>query len=131
MEVDNSTQIEANEQPSKPSIEDCPECKLVELMLAIGTASTACNLLKDEEKRDECKSWANGLDPDKVASAQDVIWDTIQRVGVEPVSDFSGKWNDLIQTTIITKVGQKLEAGEPIDPKLEQLFKVFSAKRGV
>ncbi len=131
MENSNSSPIETNEQPGKPGIEDCPECKLVELMLAIGTASTACNLLKDDEKRQECKSWANGLNPDEVATAQDVIWETIQRVGVEPVSDFSSKWNDLIQTTIIAKVGSKIEAGEEVDPKLEQLFKVFSAKRGI
>ncbi len=127
----NSDQIELVEKESKPSIEPCPECNLVELMLAISTANTACNLLDDQEKRDECRSWANGLNPDEVQNAQDIVWNTIQRVGVEPVSNFSSKWNDLIQTTIIQKVGEKIEAGEKVDPQLEQLFKVFSAKRGV
>lgn len=131
MENNNSTQIDENEKPSKPGNEDCPECKLVDLMLAIGTASTACDLLKDEEKREDCRSWASGLDPEKIKDAQDVVWETIERVGIDPVSGFSDKWNDLIQSTIIKKVGAKVDKGEPVDPKLAQLFKIFSAKRGV
>lgn len=131
MENNNSDRIDENVTITKPTNEPCPQCEVIELMIAIGTASTACNLLEDDNKRDECRSWAAGLDPEKVESAQDVIWDTIQKVGVDPVAGFSTKWNDLIQTTIIKKVGDKVKAGEQVDPKLEQLFKVFSSKRGV
>lgn len=129
--MDEAINEETNENETKATNEDCPHCNLVELMLAIGTASTACNLIKDDEKKAECRSWASGLDPDKVASAQDVVWETIMKVGVDGVSGFSEKWNDLIQATIIKKVGPMVESGEEVDPKLAQLFKVFSAKRGV
>jgi len=47
-----------------PDTEECPQCHVVEMMAVMALANTSCQLVDDEEKREECIAWAEALDPE-------------------------------------------------------------------
>ncbi len=132
--VDNQpNKIESVENEPK---KECPTCQVDTLLISFATAHTACEFIKDEDKKNECMAWAEELDPEEIEDSKKIINGVIDRVGIEGLDKVARSFNLVVKNTVIERVTEKLqrrERGEDVEiPKEEmELFKQYTMKHGI
>lgn len=113
--------------------EDCKLCQVNSILMAVGTAHTVCNLMKDKDSRDNCLGWIDNLNPEEIETAKDVYKGILQQAGdngIDKLDEASKLFNLGAREAIFEHVNEKIARGEkPTEKEIMAYKQVMMSKR--
>jgi len=116
--------------PEKP----CKLCEMEAINIAVAAARGACSTIEDPEQRDDCKTWASGIDGDNYKNAKDILKDAIRRSGPVGINVTPMLYNAMTRQAVVEVVDEDVAWNEAhpddlheIDPVLLDHYKKYAA----
>lgn len=113
--------------------EECPLCEARPIAMALGAAHSSCAGIEDPEKKSNCMTWADGINPEEIKSAREIWRGIIRNAGMGEANKSAMAFNAGFKDAVIVEVDERLKEGETaeqIGPELMNAYKqILSEKR--
>jgi hypothetical protein len=110
---------------------ECPLCQISPVLMGIGSAHTACSLVKDPEKKAKCMSWVDSIDPKDIKNAETVFAGILENAGIEEADKTAKTFNLGMQNAILDVIGKKIERNDKVTEMEMSAYKQILKSRGV
>jgi hypothetical protein len=121
---------EEQQQETPKQEEKCPDCELiVPTLVMMATARAACEFVDDPNKKGECISWSENIDPNEIQNAKAVCKEIWKKTGAKGFDGVAAAFNNTMREALIEGVDEMLAAGIQPDEESRRLYAIFTKKK--